>query len=296
MKRLGEAAKRGKGYLALLIGLLTLCLVLPRPRPALANGPLNVSGTETNEAIMYSILGVLGLTAVGYGLWENQPSRQGQPRYLNGEFYAGGYLGAALTPNQDLKFTSGAGWCHTPAFTAQTNKFDPAVVGGLKIGYFFNSVKFLGLEVENSVNRTPVRSQNVTLSTPVAGSNRAILPDDPWLNYTMALHLVARYGFFPDQEVPFGRLQPYVGFGPGFVFIFDRMHTSADFAPDVMAGIRFMMLKNVSAFVEYKYSHVWGADLEHHVIAFPNLPTELKGSASFDYDSHKIVAGVAYHF
>lgn len=39
--------------------------------------------------------------------------------------------------------------------------------------------------------------------------------------FTIAFMLAARYGLFPTDKVPFGRLQPYIGVGPG-IFIMDQ--------------------------------------------------------------------------
>ena len=64
--------------------------------------------------------------------------------------------------------------------------------------------------------------------------------------------------------MPFGRLQPYVGIGPGLVVMYDQQMRPRISPSMSMAGIRYMMLKNVSAFVEYKYNHQFDAEMETH--------------------------------
>jgi opacity protein-like surface antigen len=82
--------------------------------------------------------------------------------------------------------------------------------------------------------------------------------------------------------------------------IYDEVDAAKNFAIDAMAGVRYMLLKNVSAFVEYKYSHQFDVELDSHafvpVAANGALGTLQRGTAHFDYDSHRVVLGVAYHF
>lgn len=269
----------------------------------LTAGPLPARAEQgaTTLAIGASIIGVIGTSAILYGLWENSPARQGKERLIPGEFYVGGYLGAALTPNQNLNYANavtvnnGITLTGQGPVTAFNNKFAPAVVGGLKFGYFCHRYPYFGLEIETNYNRSPVRQQFLTLSRPVQGRAVGNFANDNWVNWTMALHLVARYGFLRDQEVPFGRLQPYVGIGPGLVIMYDEVDSAKNFALDVMAGVRYMMLKNVSAFVEYKFSHQWDAEMESHYFTAVDGST-VRGTATLDYTSHKVVCGVAYHF
>ena len=281
----------GKGLACILV-ILGLLLPPGGVKPALAGGG------DTATAVAASIFGVIGTTAIVYGMWRNRPSQQDKPKepgLFPGEFYVGGYLGGSLVQNTDLQFNNlfpvGGG-----RVTARNQKFNnPAVVGGLKIGYFLKSIPYLGFEAETNFSANRVRQQQVGLSRPVQGATQGILPNDNWVTWTSALHVVGRYGFLRDQEVPFGRLQPYVGIGPGFVVVYDGVDSGKNFAIDLMAGLRYMMLKNVSAFVEYKLSHKWNVELESHVLVTP-AGTEQRGTATFNYDSHRIVVGVAYHF
>jgi opacity protein-like surface antigen len=290
----GGKYPRSKWYLGLVIALITVGFLMPAPALAL----------NADLAIGCSILGVITTPLIAYGIWENLPQNQGKERLLKGEFYVGGYMGGVFTPSQDLRYsdgftlnnginsvTSGGG-----SATLSNNKFAPAVVGGFKFGYFCNRFPYMGLEFETSVNKSSVRNGVVSINRPLQGSTQVSVPNDNWINWSTALHLVGRYGFFADKEVPFGRLQPYLGIGPGFVVMYEELDSAKNFAIDVMAGLRYMLTKNVSAFVEYKYSHQFDAEMESHVFILADNTTIARGTAHFNYDSHKWVVGVAYHF
>jgi opacity protein-like surface antigen len=247
------------------------------------------------------VMATLGVAMIGYGIYETQ-FRPGQPRLIPGEFYVSGYLGGGGTPNQDLEYQNGLKIqngtlvTHQGATTLMNTRFQPGVVGGIKFGYFFdNPIPYLGLEIEMNYNRSAVRYQSVTASPAVQGFRTVNLDNDNWVNWTTAFHIIGRYGFLPDAEVPFGRLQPYVGVGPGWVCMYDSDDAAKNFSLDVMCGVRYMMLKNVSAYIEYKFSHQWDAEMELHKFSLPN-GASANGTATLNYDSHKVVLGVAYHF
>lgn len=291
---------RGKGlrrkwYLGLLIALITVGVLLPAPTPALA---LNV-----DLAIGCTILGLLATPVIAYGVYENLPSRRDQPRLMNGEFYAGGFLGAAFTPSQDLRYLGGIG-LNNPGIAGTTgggrvtlfnNQFANSLAGGLKFGYFTHSIPYLGLEVESGVNNSYVYRRNLALSPPIQGFNRAAVPNDFWINWTTGLHIVGRYGFLPNQEVPFGRLQPYVGIGPCFSVLYEEVDSAKNFGIDVMGGLRYMFTKHISTFVEYKFNYQWAVEIESHPFYLPN-GTVGRGMATLDFATHRVVAGLAYHW
>ncbi len=149
--------------------------------------------------------------------------------------------------------------------------------------------------MESGVNNSYVNRRTLSLNRPIQGFTQAAVPNDFWVNWTTALHIVGRYGFLPDKEVPFGRLQPYVGIGPAFIVLYEEVDSAKNFGIDVMGGVRYMFTKHISAFVEYKYNHQWGVEIEDHPFYLPN-GTVGRGMATLDFDSHKVVMGMAYHW
>jgi opacity protein-like surface antigen len=280
MKPIKVGGKQGKMGLGVIVALLTICLLSPGPTPALAGN------SATNLAIGASIIGVIGSAALAYGIYENLPENQGKPRYFDGEFYTGAFGGASLLQDAD--------WSFSGLPTAKNVAYTPGVVGGLKFGYFTHSYPWFGAELETNFTRQDVYLQTVALSQPLLGATQANLQKQSFYLWTNAIHFMARYGFFPDQEVPFGRLQPYVGIGPGFVVVYGRDDSAKNFSLEVQAGLRYMMLKNVSAFLEYKFSKQWNIEMEDQVLYTANFYA--RRTATLDVDSHKIVIGVACHF
>jgi len=134
---------------------------------------------------------------------------------------------------------------------------------------------------------------------------------------TWAFMFAARYGFFADSEVPFGRLQPYVAVGPAIMFssmkpklqasegVFGGSdlnmspgnQSSTNIALAVDAGIRYMCLKNVSIDISFKYRYAQ----PHFDYTGLNLtPTGSDAYATFSlnptYNLLSGQVGVAYHF
>jgi opacity protein-like surface antigen len=276
-----------------IIILLTLGFLMPVPAPALAASGDNIFWTGMG------LFSVLGASAIAYAVWEK--SRPDQPRLLNGEFYVGGFLGAAFTPNQNLRYSDGFTLNNGVTLTSQGsatlfgNKFNNSLTGGVKLGYFFHGFPYLGLEAESSVNNSYVNQRTLSVNRPIQGASQAAVPNSSWINWTTALHIVGRYGFLPDKEVPFGRLQPYVGIGPAVIVLYEEVDSAKNFAIDVMAGVRYMFTKNISAFVEYKYNHQWDVEIESHPFYLPDGSVG-RGTAHLDFDCHKVVLGLAYHW
>jgi opacity protein-like surface antigen len=243
---------------------------------------------DTGMEMAAPVLGVLCATAIGYVLWVNRPSQQGKPWPIPGEFYVGGFIGASIPVGGSLDFNT------APGIKVSDIDIQKGVVGGLKFGYFCPWFPYAGLEAETNFTRNDIRSQGVTLSPSISGGTTGIFQAQKLNIWSMALKLMLRYGFIPDPDVStFGRLQPYVGVGPGFVVVFSKTEDTEKPSLEVSAGLRYMLLKNVSTFVEYQFSRVFQTDFQSEILACGKLRS---GSIESNWDSHKVVAGVSYHF
>ncbi|MDI6854753.1 MAG: outer membrane beta-barrel protein [Deltaproteobacteria bacterium] len=289
--------KTSKIGVKLLIVLMIISLTCMAPQPARA-----INAADAAAAAAWTTFGVTSFLAFSYLAWKNRPANQDRVDWSPkgpGGFFFGGYMGASFVHSDDWKFNNlafpGGGAGET---TFSTIKFSPSVVGGLKLGYYSHTLPWLGVEVESSFNRQDIRQAAGTLSRPVGApaSDRADVAAARLYVWTMAFHFLGRYGFLPDKEVPFGRLQPYVGIGPGFVILYSWRDAAKNFSLDAEAGVRYMLLRNLSAFVEYKFSQQWEVELEDQRVVSQGLGREGAGTAMFDFTNHKVVVGVTFHF
>ncbi len=278
----------------IVIVFLVLCLAASAPQPAQA-----MNAADAGAYTAWGVFGVAAAATMAYIVWVNRPGNQDKVDWSSkgpGGFYLGGYIGASFVHSDNWSF----GRLQFPGFSAPVTvspiKFDPAVVGGLKLGYFFHSWPFFGMEVESSFNRNDIPQTNATLNPSIGGSNKGRVDAARLYIWTMAFHFMGRYGFLKDKEVPFGRVQPYVGIGPGFVIIYSWRDAAKNFSLDAEAGVRYMLSRNLSAFVEYKFSQQWEVELEDQRVISNGLGQEGGGTATFDFTNHKIVVGVTYHF
>lgn len=292
-----------------ILGFFTFCLIPYPGSRALANK----LGTEL-ELTAVPAASVVVLGVAGYMLWKNRlsqpPDAVGREGYCGpGEFYFGGFLGVSLVNTANWSFEpltinplSGNNIVNENV-TAKNVKTDPGLAGGVKVGYFFDSIPYLGLEGEGSIASNNRPRQQVAVKPPLS-PYPASTQEQGNLIWTMALHIVVRYGFLPDpdKDLPFGRLQPYIGIGPGVGVLYFQNDSAKNFGLDTEAGLRYMFTRNIGAFVEFKYIKQWDVQLGDQVLTINGLRYISNGEKSngktvhFDVDNQKIVAGLEYHF
>jgi opacity protein-like surface antigen len=222
-------------------------------------------------------------------------------------------------------------------------RVDPAFQGGLKIGTWFVPegflgynypawMRYLGFNLDFSYHRLNYRDQQGRWSTTytpgfVTSAGGPLFWASEGNAFTLAFMFAFRYGFFPDAEVPFGRLQPYVAVGPAIlfssqqrrfnVFAYDTVNglpaagvlaggrklaseSSADIALAAEAGVRWMALRNVSIDLSFKYRWAqpsFGATSFNEVR--PGAPwNTITNSSTIETSYHlfSFQVGAAYHF
>ena len=262
------------------------------------------------------------------------------PGTAKSEMYIEGYLGGVAAGDDSFTVgTSHPGWPGTET-NSVSGKFDnPFFQGGLKFGAWFDKsgvlsginfpdwMKYFGVYLDLSYHSLNYRRQNGTttatdlLIVPLLPISTGTVPNQFRSDgrvFTLAFMFAARYGFLPDSEVPFGRLQPYVAVGPALMISSQRAQlssnvwnvlipgpgpsytittntkSSANIALAVEAGMRWMALKNVSIDVSFKYR--W-AEPSYNFDAFDSF-NFTTGSYDFKptYNLFSGQVGAAYHF
>ena len=236
-----------------------------------------------------------------------------------GEMYVEGYLGGSFAANAPDQL-SGT-WSRVGAAGVQTLEFpghiDPAFQGGLKVGTWFVPegflgynypawMKYLGFYLDFSYHRLNFGRQHGTNIVPgVANFTDSFFSEGQAA--TLAFMFALRYGFLPDEEVPFGRLQPYLAVGPAIFFSSQRpllysavpwsyeadSDSSVNVALALEAGLRWMALKNVSLDASFKYRYVCPG---YQYTGFDRNGMLMDLSFNPNLNLFSFQVGAAYHF
>jgi Outer membrane protein beta-barrel domain len=164
------------------------------------------------------------------------------PRPASAEWFADAYGGASITADADVTVRNG---------TTVDDKveFDTEGMGGARLGYWLEGLRWLG--VAGDVSYFGPAGQGTTAETRLE-----VVPLSPLV--------MLRLPLLESREFPMGRLQPYVGAGPGFFLTRvkvdvpglgeQRSDWQFEVGADARAGITFMITPGVGTFVEGRYT------------------------------------------
>ncbi len=266
------------------------------------------------------------------------------------EMYVEGYLGAGMASNVGQTFSVKEVAPFNTFNDVSRVKYggtsNPFVLGGVKLGTWFvkegfcgwsgypDWAKYFGFYTDFGFQNLSFSNQRIsgTLTRNVSAGTTIIRQEIEAGTFnadgaiaTWAFMFAGRYGFFPDSEVPFGRLQPYVAVGPAIMFSnmnpkintwfvggtangLQALHMSpgnqsaTTICLAVDAGVRYMCLKNVSIDVSFKYRY---AQPTYTFVGVDNpgngfnaltagVPATFKLEPTYNLFSGQV--GVAYHF
>jgi opacity protein-like surface antigen len=266
-------------------------------QPALAGGKNGFfTGPNKTFNMLTCLYGTLGFSLLAYYMYKHSPAQRakGYPEELGpGEWYVAGYMGLSYLPPTDWKFTQN-NTSNLLGPVAKGIHYQLGPVGGIKFGRYLDRYPWLGIEFETRFARNVIRANQGLISPPQPGFPPYLLKGSDWFDtWALQSNLLVRHGFLKDKEVTFGRLQPYIGIGPGFEIEYGRYDSAKNFAIEALAGIKYMVTKKIGLFFEYKFSYQFA-------IEYQNVPSINKSGQdltyTFDLPHHLFVVGVAYHF
>lgn len=150
----------------------------------------------------------------------------------------------------------------TPTTPEGTKSSDLALANsgmyGAKAGYYFESLRWLGIEGEYYQLSPNVKQQIVSETPPGWTTTTTFKPGANLIVNTFVLNVVAR--------TQFGQWEPYIGAGPaGFLAQFNMNNRELGREPlaissgrlglNVEAGLRYRFLTHMAVFGEWKFNH-----------------------------------------
>ncbi len=226
--------------------------------------------------------------------------------------WIGPHVGFKRMLNTDVDKRGGAG----PDYTVHLFRFqaDSNIYTGLTVGYDFVKegalgydwpewAKYFSVALDFSYTRILIDDQ---LPLATNGISRRVKFEPGAISpmFFLSFLFMAKYGFFPDDAVPFGRLQPYLALGPGLIFsTLDMSNTrvgvpprndalgqagSVNLALVTEAGLRYFLFTPLSLDAAFRYSY---ARLGYSY-------SVSGGTVSLGFDAHliNVLLRLCYHF
>lgn len=187
------------------------------------------------------------------------------------EWFADLWAGGSRTQSEDLEVQI------LDVTVADNVDYSDTFTVGLRVGYWFDSARWLGLALDLSYFR----------------------PDPDVAVFPVSALLMLRVPLLASGEFPSGRIQPYLAGGPGMFaskFAGDlgsdlggrTSDTSYDLGLDARAGITYLFTRDFGLFAEYRMTRV-SPEWNLRVL-------DMDATVKTDLNSHHVIAGVSFRF
>jgi opacity protein-like surface antigen len=127
---------------------------------------------------------------------------------------------------------------------ASKSPYKDSFVFGGRVGYYFEGVPWVGLALDASYFKADINLPN--------GAENDVIP--------VSALLMVRAPLNVTTDFPHGRVQPYLGIGPSFVYskadVESDDDTSFNMGFDVHLGLNYMFTRNIGIFGEYRFTYV----------------------------------------
>ncbi len=195
------------------------------------------------------------------------------------------YGGFSRTESAQVTVSIREGIFDPTASASRTVEFDPSFILGVRGGYWFERIPWVGLALDLS-------------------SFKAVGKDVEIEVIPVSALLMLRWPFLTSNEFPKGRIQPYVGIGAGLVF----SRISADFTPDVprkvdaqgddsgldfRSGLGWHFNESVGIFTEYRFTRIASEAREDQPDLCFFCPTR---TIKTTFETSHFIAGVSLRF
>jgi opacity protein-like surface antigen len=195
---------------------------------------------------------------------------------------------------------------------------DEFVMGGLKFGYWFSPygtyavgnlpdwARYFGFYTDFSYQKLTFAEQVGTFRVGRAAGNVNFSTNGNLV--TWAFMFAGRYGFFPDSQLPFGRLESYLAVGPAIFFSDQKpditvtpaashspaSKSSTNIGLAVETGARYFFNKSISVQLSFKYRYFKPSyDFSGNL---PGTTVTYNVNSKPDFNLFSGQLGVAYHF
>ncbi len=191
------------------------------------------------------------------------------------EWELGVFGGAAIPENDTLTIerqTMRLGVAEVEVLE-MNESFKDSFSGGLRIGYWFQQVPWLGL----------------------SGGPSFFVPDGDLFVIPLTVQINARLPILPTPDYPQGRLKPYIAVGPAlFVTLLNDEDSSLNLGFDGRLGLAFELPVATGA----RYRSTWFFEYRYTIHEFELTENIPNGSATSDgtIRAHHVLAGFSFRF